>query len=153
VAPGGIVPRVDLTHLPTIPIAVDGMSIEDVALFPLGIGGAGGGAGGAPPRPDRLVLTPRSAEACLMEGLAPDELRPKPPELFALDRAPPNIVQMVRCCVVPACALLLLVGCSQTHTTTTTPPPHSTPAAVRRVRGSAAGEGGGGAGSAVAAHV
>lgn len=97
-AAGGVaLPPVDLAYLPTIPITADGMSIEELVLLPLTTAGRGGpGGGAASPRSERLLLSPRTAEACLMEGLEPDELRPKPPELFATDRALPDIVHMVR---------------------------------------------------------
>jgi len=80
-----------------------------------GGGGGGGGGGGATPAragagaahvaPERLALTPRSAEACLMEGVDPKDLFNKTLESFgggdhggghgghALD---PAIVRMVR---------------------------------------------------------
>ncbi len=66
----------------------DGLSIEDVyASRPPPRGGSRG--------EDRIALTPRSAEACLMEGIDPHDLYERGLELFAEAGLEPAIVRMV----------------------------------------------------------
>jgi hypothetical protein len=103
-----------------ITVKADGATIEDVfaaaAPSALSRGGGGGGgsagassssaaaatparagAGAAHAAPERLALTPRSAEACLMEGVDPKDLFDRPPESFGAEggRVDPAIVRMV----------------------------------------------------------
>jgi hypothetical protein len=88
----------NFAHLPQIPVTTSGKSIEDVIVQPLAMASpvsafhryssrsaASASAGTRRPvSPDRkMVLTPRSAEACLMEGVHPDELRPLSIEHFS----------------------------------------------------------------------
>ncbi len=47
----------------------------------------------------RIALTPRSAEACLMEGVDPNDLYDRDLECFAEHGLDPAIVRMVSLCV------------------------------------------------------
>lgn len=80
----------------------DGLTIEDVyASFPAWSkkGQAAATQAGARDRAaekdGRLVLTPRSAEACLMEGIDPDMLYERDVESFVEAGVDPAIVRMV----------------------------------------------------------
>lgn len=76
--------------VPKIPVAQQGLSIHGLASLPpsdRGFKAKHADAGSArvrskSPEPERLVLTPTTAEACLMEGVDPEELRPVPQAAF-----------------------------------------------------------------------
>jgi len=117
-----------------ITVKADGATIEDVfaaaAPSALARGGAGAGSAGAssssssaatPARagagaahaaPERLALTPRSAEACLMEGVDPKDLFDRPPESFGAEggRIDPAIVRMVSAVLAGRARARVVIG-------------------------------------------
>lgn len=82
-----------LKDLPILPVSDKGWNIEDIATQMLTDTAGASSPGGkkkdavahspkATGRGSMRPLTPRSAEACLMEGIEPEELQPRPLDYF-----------------------------------------------------------------------
>ncbi|RYG54207.1 hypothetical protein EON66_07475 [archaeon] len=123
-ARGGLVDYVP-SHLDALPdILVSqqtGLTVQQVASIPhtaprepKGNGRSRAASASHPPASSAkpLVLSPLSAEACLREGVDPDDLRPRPLDHFMLrGTVSKHIAQLVRCssCVVSHSASVYLM--------------------------------------------